>query len=92
MVIFNIGKELTGTYDVPVKISPHMEKFARFYNGEWFVGDSREQMDLTSGCNHDNRELNKVCIIGLVLNYNAQNEFLPLSKEDLKVSKESFPS
>lgn len=91
-MIFNIRKELEGTYEGPVKISPHTEKFARFYDGEWFVGDSREQMDLTSGCSYGNGEDNKICLLGLVLSYNAQNGFLTLSKEDFNVSKESFPS
>lgn len=92
LVIFNTRKRLSGTFDEPVAIYPHTDKFARFYNGEWFIGDSRDHMDLTTGCKRGKGKDNKICVLGLVLTYNAQNGFLTLAKEDFNVSKEAFPS
>jgi len=91
MVIFNTRKELSGSFNGPVKISPHTEKYARFYDGEWFVGESREQMDLVTGCNHGSGKPNKICILGLVLTYHVHSGFLTLDKEDFNVSKKTFP-
>ena len=91
LVIFNTRQELSGSFNGPVKISPHTEKYMRFFKGEWLVGDSQEQIDLITGCSQGNGKNNKVCILGLLLTYNTQTGFLTLAKEDLSLSKVTFP-
>ena len=91
MVIFNTRKELSGSFNGPVKISPHTKKYARLYDGEWFVGESLDRMDLVTGCNEGSGKPNKICILGLVLTYSAHSGFLTLEKEDFNVSKKTFP-
>ena len=92
LVIFNTRQELSGSFNGPVKISPHTEKYMRFFKGEWLVGESQEQIDLVTGCSHGNGKDNKICILGLLLTYNTQTGFLTLAKEDLNLSKVTFPS
>ena len=91
LIIFNLREELSGSFDGPVKISPHMEKYARFYGGEWFVSDNRDQFNLVTGCKLKSGQVNKICILGMVLTYDLQTGFLTLESSDYKLSKQSFP-
>ena len=91
LVIFDIWKELSGNFNGPVKIYHSMERYAKFYSGEWFVGETRNELDLTSGCNKGKERENKICIFGLVLTYHAHTGFLVLEQEDFNVSKATFP-
>ena len=74
-----------------MKISPHMEKYARLYGGEWFVSDSRDQFNLVTGCKLRSGQVNKICILGMVLTYDPQTGFLTLESSDYKLSKQAFP-
>ena len=86
-------KELSGTFiNGPIKLSPHEEKYVRFYNREWFVGDRSDQLNLATGCNLGNGKVNKICIFGLLLTYNQQSGLLTLAKEDFNISKKTFSS
>ena len=91
LVIFNIREELSGSFNGPVKISPWAEKYVKFFKGEWLVGESDDQIDLSTACRRGNRT-DKICILGLVLTYDTKNGFLILAKEDLDISKMNFPS
>lgn len=91
MVIFNTKKELSGSFNGPVNIRLNTEKYVFFYNGEWFAGESRDQIDLVTGCSHGSKK-DKICILGMVLTYNPQTGFLTLGKEDFNVSKQAFPT
>ena len=68
-----------------------MEKYARLYGGEWFVSDSRDQFNLVTGCKLKSGQVNKICILGMVLTYDPQTGFLTLESSDYKLSKQSFP-
>ena len=92
LIIFEMKKELSGSFYGPVKISPDMEKYVRFYNSEWFAGESIDQIDLVTGCNLSSGKVNKLCILGLFLSYNPLSGFLTLTKEDVEASKNAFPS
>ena len=92
LVIFKMKKELSGSFYGPVKMSPNTEKYVRFYNSEWFAGESDDEMDLVTGCNLGSGKVNKMCIAGLLLSYNAVSGFLTLTKEDFDASKKAFPS
>ena len=92
LVIFNIREELSGSFNGPVKISPHTEKYVKFFKGEWLVGKSEDQIDLSTGCRRGNGKNNKVCVLGLVLTYDSESGFLTLAREDFNISKVTFPS
>ena len=92
LVIFNTNEDLlSGSFNGPVDLSSHKEKYVRYFKGEWLVGDSRENINYMTGCNQGNLEDKKICILGLLLTYNEDSGFLTLAKEDLEFSKESFP-
>ena len=92
LVIFNTRQELQGSFNGPVKISPRTEKYVRYFKGEWLVGESRDQIDLLSGCNLGELKKKQICILGLVLRYNDVTGFLTMEKEDFDLSKETFPN
>ena len=91
LIIFNTRRELSGTFRGPVKINPHMERYVKFFDNEWFFGDSHDQMDMTTACNRGSRKDFKVCILGLILTYSPQNGYLTLKKEDFEASNATFP-
>ena len=92
LVIFNTRQELQGSFNGPVKISPRTEKYVRYFKGEWLVGESRDQIDLLSGCNLGELKKKQICILGLVLRYNDVTGFLTMEKEDFDLSMETFPN
>ena len=90
LVVFNLKEEIYGKNDE--EISHNMEKYVRFYRGEWFVSDSRDEIKMATGCSLGGGQNNKICILGLLLEYNQQTGFLTLSKQDFELSKKSFPT
>ena len=91
VVIFRAIKKLSGTYDsTPVLVSPNMEKYVKYFEGQWFVGDSADNMDLNMACNLGQGKDFKICILGLVLTYHPQSGYLTLAKEDFTTSKKTF--
>lgn len=92
LVIFNTNEDLLlGSFNGPVNLSPRKEKYVRYFKGEWLVGDSRDDINYITGCNHGSLEEKKICILGFLLTYNEESGFLTLAKEDFEFSKESFP-
>ena len=93
LVIFSTIKKLSGTYrGVPVAVDPHKEKYVKYFEDEWFVGDNADNMDLHTACNLGQGKDFKICILGLVLTYHPQSGYLNLAKGDFNLSKKSFPS
>ena len=93
LVIFSAIKKMSGTYrGAPVTVFPYMEKFVKYFGGEWFVGETADKMDMFSACNLGEGKSLKICILGLVLTYHPRNGYLTLTKEDFEISKKSFPS
>ena len=90
LVIFSLGKELSGELNGKVKIEPYTEKYLRYYGDEWFVGENREQMDWTTGCSLARGRENKICVLGLVLTYHPHSGFLTIAREDFNLSKHVF--
>ena len=68
-----------------------MEKFVRFINGEWFVGDGSDKMDMTTACNLGGGKDFKICILGMVLTYHPRNGYITLGEKELNVSRKAFP-
>jgi len=93
IVIFRAIKKLSGTYgSTPILVSPNMEKYVKYFEGGWFVGDSAGNMDLNTVCNLGEGKDFKICILGLVLTYHPRSGYLTLAKEDFSISKKTFPS
>ena len=92
LVIFNTRKDYSGNLNGPVEIPAHMERYVKFFGGEWFIGKTPEDMDIMTACNYGNGKDNKICILGMVLTYHPQNGYLTLTEEDFKVSNKTFPS
>ena len=90
LVVFNLKEEIYDKNDE--EISHNMEKYVRFYRGEWFVSDSRDEIKMATGCSLGGGQNNNICILGLLLEYNQQTGFLTLSKQDFELSKKSFPT
>lgn len=90
LVIFSSSVDLIGSFKGPVTIAPRMERYVRYFNGEWFAGTSHDDIDMTTSCSYGGENY-KICIMGLVLTYNPRNGYLSLTKEDLDISKEAFP-
>ena len=92
-VIFSLMISYSGTYrGSPVKILPIMERYVKYFRGEWFVGRSADKIDMYTACNLGQGKNFKICILGMVLTYHEQNGFLTLAAEDFNVSKSTFPS
>ena len=91
LVIFNTKRDLSGTFNGPVKIPAHMEKYVRFHGGQWFAGDSHERMGILTACNRRAGNKFKVCILGMILTYHPHNGYLTLASEDFAVAKKTFP-
>ena len=93
LVIFSANLYLSGTYhNAPVAVSPHLEKYVKYVEDEWFVGNSANKMNLYTSCNLGEGKNFKICILGLVLTYHPRSGYLTLAKEDFNLSKKSFPS
>ena len=90
LVIFNTRQELQGSFNGPVKIPPRTEKYVRYFKSEWLVGESRDPIDLFTGCNLGDLKKQQICILGLVLRY--QTGLFTMAKEDFELSKETFPN
>ena len=82
---------MSGSFRGSVKITPYMEKYVKFFDNQWFVGDSHDQMDMTTACNRGDGKHHKICIYGMVLTYNPVNGYFSLQTEDFNVSKATFP-
>ena len=92
LVIFDRNEDLLlGSFNGPVDLSRENEKYVRYFKGRWLVGDNGDGINYITGCNHGSLENKTICILGMLLTYNEQSGFLTLTKEDLEVSKESFP-
>ncbi|KAL9985287.1 hypothetical protein ACROYT_G007668 [Oculina patagonica] len=89
LVVFSSNVHLVGSFKGPVAITPRMERYVRYFNGEWFASTNHDDIDMTSSCSYGG-ENNKICILGLVLTYNPRNGYLSLTNEDLDASKEAF--
>lgn len=92
LVIFNTKRDLFGSFNGPVKIPAHMERYVRFFDGEWFAGESHDKMGMLSACNRGRGKDLKVCILGMVLTYHPHNGYLTLTAEDFEVAKKTFPN
>ena len=90
VVHFSSSVDLSGSFKGPVAITPRMERYVRYFDGEWFAGTNHDDIDMTTSCSYGG-ENNKICILGLVLTYNPQNGYLSLAENDLEISKETFP-
>ena len=91
-VVFNLREELSGRFRGPVKISSSMERYVKYFDGQWFIGENADNIDLLTACDYGDVKDFKICILGMLLTYNPQNGYLTLLKEDFNVSKKSFPS
>ena len=92
-VIFSAIKEMRGKFrGAPVSISPYMERYMKYFEGEWFVGENADNIDMYTACKLGEGKDFKICILGMVLTYHPANGYLTLAAEDFSVSKESFPS
>lgn len=91
LIIFNTRRELSGTFRGPVKITPYMEKYVKCFDNQWFVGDSHDQMDMTTACDRGSRKDLEICILGMVLTYSPQNGYLTLKRENFQTSNATFP-
>ena len=92
LVIFNTREDISGTFRGPVVISPQMERFVKYFDGQWFTSKDPDNIDMLTACNLGVVEDHEVCIFGMVLTYHEQNGYLTLSKKNFNLSKESFPS
>ncbi|XP_078360290.1 uncharacterized protein LOC144644633 isoform X2 [Oculina patagonica] len=92
LVIFNTRKDMSGTYNGPVKIPGRMERYVRFFDDEWYIGQSPDNLDVMTACDYGNGKDFKICILGMVLTYHPQLGYLTLTKEDFVVSNKSWPS
>ena len=90
-VVFNLREELSGRFRGPVKISSNMERYVKYFDGQWFIGENTDNIDLLTACGYGDVKDFKICILGMLLTYNPQNGYLTLLKEDFNVSKKSFP-
>ncbi|XP_078353427.1 uncharacterized protein LOC144638119 [Oculina patagonica] len=94
VVIFTTREDLVGSLNGPSTIPAKMEKVVKFFNGKWFVGDDANDMDMTSSCKTKEGEEgeNKICILGLTLEYYSDSGFLRLAAEDLEINKMNYKS
>ena len=92
LVVFNMREELSGNFRGPVKISANMERYVKYFDGQWFIGESPDNIDMLTACDRGDVKDSKICILGMVLTYHPQNGYLTLLKEDFNASKEIFPA
>ncbi|XP_078353422.1 uncharacterized protein LOC144638115 isoform X2 [Oculina patagonica] len=96
LVIFNMKQDIVGTFNGPMTISAQMRKFAKYYEGEWFVGETAEKIDMSTACSRGGSgdvsgEIHKMCILGLVLTYDPDTGFITMSHDDWRASKDLYP-
>ena len=91
LVIFDTTRRFSGDFHGPVEISAYMETYVKYFDGNWYVGDSADQIDMLTACHTANISNFQMCILGMVLTYNEQNGYLTMTEENFNVSKEHFP-
>ena len=95
LVIFNLKQDVVGTFNGPMTISAQMEKYVKFFEGEWFVGDRVDSIDMSTACSRGGSsdvydDIHKMCILGMVLTYDEDTGFLSMSSEDWSATKELY--
>ena len=96
LVIFNMKQDIVGTFNGPMTISAQMRKFTKYFEGEWFVGDTPESIDMSTACSRGgsgnvNSEIHKMCILGLVLTYNPDTGFITMEHDDWSATRALYP-
>ena len=89
-------QDIVGTFNGPMTISAKMRKYAKYYEGEWFVGDTVDKIDMSTACSHGGSgdvsgDVHKMCILGLVLTYDPGTGFLTMEQNDYTASKDFYP-
>lgn len=97
LVIFNMKQDAVGTFNGPMTIKAQMERYVKYFEGEWFVGETVDSIDMSTACSRGgsddvNSDIHTMCILGMVLTYDPNSGFLTMSKEDLQATKESYKS
>lgn len=93
LVIFNLKQDVDSFYsDGPKPIPAQMVKYVKYFEGEWFVGDRVDSIDMSTACSRGrsgdvNGEIHRMCILGMVLTYDEDTGFLIMSYEDWKANR-----
>ena len=90
-VIFDMKEDLTGTFNGARKITAQMEAYVKYFHGTWFTGSSYDDFDVSTACRKGEGRKRNICILGMVLTYDAESGFLIMTKDDLSLSKETYP-
>ncbi|KAJ7378668.1 hypothetical protein OS493_021971, partial [Desmophyllum pertusum] len=90
-------QDAVGTFNGPMTIKAQMERYVKYFEGEWFVGETVDSIDMSTACSRGgsddvSSDIHSMCILGMVLTYDPNSGFLTMRKEDLQATKESYKS
>ena len=96
LVIFNMNQDMVGTFNGPMTIPAQTEKYVKYFNGEWFVGDAVDRTDMTTACSRGGSgdvsgDTHLMCILGLVLTYDPYTGFITMTHQNYKDTRDLYP-
>ena len=91
LVIFDMNEDLTGTFNGARKITAQMEVYVKHFHSTWFTGSSYDDFEVSTACRKGGNDDLQICVLGMVLTYDPESGFLSMTKDDLLLSKKSYP-